>query len=1542
MTAMLGAWLFFGLSQQGEGVPSVEAATNYESGTFVKSTSTGSQEINGLGFRPKAVIFYWNRQTADGFASEQSSGIGFTNGPNDERAVAIAENDAADTSNAGRRKSASQSIIILNSGSPTVGAAAELTSLNADGFTLNWLINEASADIIHYVAIGGTDITNVDIGSFNVSGSTGSQSVTGVGFQPDALLTLHGNIGDLDTNLSSSSIGFGVATSSSEQGAFTIGSNDGQAANAGKLSTQSTSAVLLNELPGGTDAVADFTSFDSDGFTINVSNAPQYTWQVFYLAVKGAQFNVGSFSQSVSTGSQDITGVGFQPTGLLTFGVNQVTGANRTAPSTFSFGTAQTAESQSGIWSEVDNVDPSDANMYSSSSYILTHASSPSTIDAQARLSRFLDDGFRLIWDTADTTAREVIYFAVGSVPIQIDSAVTTVGNSQVNSGRQLVFIDQNTGYFFYRDSDDTCVYSKTTDGGDTWGSAVAVDSQTDCFRITVWYDQWTPGDTGDIIHIVTIDSGDDDLWYTGLDTSNDTQSTTVSITGSYAGTYLNSENYPAITKSTTGNVYIGVQDSDDSFVLRCASSCANAVNWSEAGSATNPFDATEDGLILMPLDDGDILAIRWDTSANVIDSNRYEDGSDTWDGSASWDEVVNPAYDNTTYDFAFSATTVNNTNNIYLAHAADHGTFGTNDDVRTAIYDVSTDSWTVTADVATDVPGAIGGVNIGYDAANGHVYVAYIRMIDDADITTGNVYWSRSTDGMSTWSSEEGPINDGESAINGPHLDARNTEILYSAWTDFNVADAFGTVLVDPNVPLINQEAYRFFANDDSTDVGTPLAAQDSAITLSSDGQEFRLRMLINVSDEDLSTGLYDFKLQYAPRVGTCDTGFVGESYVDVTASTDIAFNDNATPADGDTLTTNANDPTGAGSVVAQTYEELNSFTTISSVATGNSALFDFSLVDYSSLNNATYCFRIVNDSGSALYSYSEIPELTTLETTFRVTEYLITNTEYTGTNYTLTLDQDLADDYFVIIRGSDGTATSSGNRNGRENYPTLIADPTGTGDLSVSSGSNQIELERFASTNGWYGVVTVVECIFDCAASGFELLDVQLISHATDAAGTDTSGTPWSDVDQVSVFVGMNGSGCKMSDGGMSSHNACWIRAYPISTDTIRWSRDGSLTNATSTAMIVEWGSEWTVQHVQVSGSGGGGNGVNTTGEYYTGSLTTSVNRDETWVWGSGTSANSGIGDGSEAVVVTLGDGVNQNSVESSVAIGSEYSAALDFEVYTFTHPDLAVDYVFKTDGDSGSNVYDATVTSAPEGSRMAIGYNTQNGTGTAYPRPIFSSRYTADDTIRMQRRRNGQAWAAWIQGIDFSNISLAAGGSLTIDIVDSGGTSVSSPSSDFGSIFYDFFSQQANGTLLGGSDMVRVANDTANAAWSASIAAVSGSVATWSDGSNEFDYNDPTANAQDGGDTDSVGGQMTVDPSSSNISPETGCSSTGISLGSATSFSEGVTDSISLFSASGSADTGCYWDFIDIDVDQTIPAEQPVGTNYSIDMSLTIVSI
>ena len=171
------------------------------------------------------------------------------------------------------------------------------------------------------------------------------------------------------------------------------------------------------------------------------------------------------------------------------------------------------------------------------------------------------------------------------------------------------------------------------------------------------------------------------------------------------------------------------------------------------------------------------------------------------------------------------------------------------------------------------------------------------------------------------------------------------------------------------------------------------------------------------------------------------------------------------------------------------------------------------------------------------------------------------------------------------------------------------------------------------------------------------------------------------------------------------------------------------------------------------------------------------------------------------------------------------------------------------------------------------------------------------------------------------------------LSADIVDGTGASVVSPSVALSAATYSFACQTVSGTLGSSTQKIRVTNTTANPAWTVSIAATNGSTAKWLSGSLSYAFNNPTSSG-------CSAGQLSVNPALGTITPKSGCTNTGISPGSATAFNAGVTDGISLASASTSASTGCYWDLTGITLSQTIPAEQSVGS-YTLNLTVTLVA-
>ena len=442
---------------------------------------------------------------------------------------------------------------------------------------------------------------------------------------------------------------------------------------------------------------------------------------------------------------------------------------------------------------------------------------------------------------------------------VTVDSTVSGVTNANNFAGTQTVFVDDVTGYTFYKDSNSQCVYSKTTDAGSTWGTAVTVDSQTDCLKIVVWYDQWTPGDnTGTNIHIATMDSSEDELFYNRLDTSSDTllagsSPVNATVNSGQTPTFSDSINAHTITKATDGSVYLAVNDVSDSYAVSCSASCGVGTSWDEVG--TSPFDTRNDYNLLMPLAGGNVLAINRDTSADDIRSA-------VWDGAAwsGWTTIDANAPESSTYDASMSAAVDKTTGNILLAYAADINDAVANDDIRTAVY--SSGAWSAGGDVVTNPAGSLSTVGIGIDENTSDVYVVYGLTSTFGDKSTGDVFWKPSTDNMTSWGAQEGPLNTTQGDIYGISLNLYSPERLYATWFEATGLDRFGETVVNigPDTILSSLGAQR-------SEVLTGSAEQyiGGTFALSSQSSRTVSSFVINeVGSIDAQNGLTNISLYY------------------------------------------------------------------------------------------------------------------------------------------------------------------------------------------------------------------------------------------------------------------------------------------------------------------------------------------------------------------------------------------------------------------------------------------------------------------------------------------------------------------------------------------------------------------------------------------------------------------------------------------------------------------------------------------------------
>ena len=419
-------------------------------GAFNVSTAAAgnTQAITGVGFQPKAVIFWWSGRTDStdtvGRLS-MLSGVGICNASN-SRVVAQGSADAAADSDTAALARSDSCIAPINGAAAGQGRMS-LSSMDSDGFTLSIGIQMTAAYRVHYLALGGTDLTNTAVGGWTTPGATGNQAVTGVGFQADLVFLLtYVSTGTLP--LSSGSIGFGLGAAKSSTARATLASMSRDAQATMQTRRYGLDIECLSMIAGGSalNERADFVSFDADGFTINWLEDSVAGRHCFYLALKGGQYAVGSGLTQTDTVTAITCSPGFQAVAGL---IASHMGAESTQDGTdsdnkFSIGAFNATDSR-GAHAILDENGNADSTVSAAVEHDAVYANiaDGGTIQGLMDISSIGSTSFDLIMDDADPSQNFFWWVAFGSAAgVQYNQSVAgtlTSAGGLVNSARKIL-----------------------------------------------------------------------------------------------------------------------------------------------------------------------------------------------------------------------------------------------------------------------------------------------------------------------------------------------------------------------------------------------------------------------------------------------------------------------------------------------------------------------------------------------------------------------------------------------------------------------------------------------------------------------------------------------------------------------------------------------------------------------------------------------------------------------------------------------------------------------------------------------------------------------------------------------------------------------------------------------------------------------------------------------------------------------------------------------------------------------------------------------
>lgn len=328
-------------------------------------------------------------------------------------------------------------------------------------------------------------------------------------------------------------------------------------------------------------------------------------------------------------------------------------------------------------------------------------------------------------------------------IPVLSGNVATTEGGSQY-----LVHAATGAVYFIGVESANDVVYRKSTDNGLTWGPVVSVFTGSTT-QLSVWYDEWS-GVSGGKIRMAYTESAGADTLYRDLDVDTDTLGTQTTIFAG-ASTQL-TLGALSICTARSGYVYCLVcidRGAESEFVL----STDGGATWDATRASAGSFESANlDEWILCPswsADTNDIMCVFWDASADEVSRKVYDHSGDAWAESSFSTGMVDDA-SSAFPSFAVAVDTTNSRNVLIAWNGVDTA----NQDLKCWYF---TDSAiTACTDVVTNATDDCGLAALAVDAYSGAWYAFWCGKTDGSETwnTSVNVYYARSADSGSTWSS--------------------------------------------------------------------------------------------------------------------------------------------------------------------------------------------------------------------------------------------------------------------------------------------------------------------------------------------------------------------------------------------------------------------------------------------------------------------------------------------------------------------------------------------------------------------------------------------------------------------------------------------------------------------------------------------------------------------------------------------------------------------------------------------------------------------
>ena len=326
-----------------------------------------------------------------------------------------------------------------------------------------------------------------------------------------------------------------------------------------------------------------------------------------------------------------------------------------------------------------------------------------------------------------------------------VDTTISGTDHSQKFSPR-LVVETAAAIYGFGIDSLEDLFYRKSSNNGRTWSAVVAIKAAAYA-RVSVWFDQWTPGDSGTVIHIWAMDEASDDVHYFSLDTASDTLGNAGTEIVVFAGVSTDTSNADLTGAKSRGGKLYCVFQLDSAVEKGCYWSTDAGATWS---ARADPVEATGDFLLLFPgggADADDMWLVYWDVSADEVSLKTYDASLDSWSEASISTGMAEATWSTSPSQWA---GIINPTNNHLMLAAWSARNSATGDLLTWDINGAG--SISAKTDILTDTKFGQGVAltRLG----DGTIRAGYLYSPAGA-FTSLELYAKNSADGMTTWGTE-------------------------------------------------------------------------------------------------------------------------------------------------------------------------------------------------------------------------------------------------------------------------------------------------------------------------------------------------------------------------------------------------------------------------------------------------------------------------------------------------------------------------------------------------------------------------------------------------------------------------------------------------------------------------------------------------------------------------------------------------------------------------------------------------------------------